>query len=449
MPGKAHAALALALALACALAACERGGSPDRSSQPASSEESRAIDALLASADAPPRIDRSASPEGVVEVPPSSETALDVSAFAALRTPREGARLDVITVYGRPDTKSAGAAQVRAVLGFDGVASFRTSERPAGAGLPHSVFLDFERVRLSPALSSLVSVGAGGLERIRAFALDESRTRVSFDLAADAAHRVFFLTNPYRVIVDFRVSPPRPLDARAAVVRTIVLDPGHGGTQGGARGPGGLEESAVALSLALRVKKALRAMLPATRIVLTRTANRTVTLEERAAIANGAQADLFVSIHLNASPSPKDRGGVSTYVLDTSDDVQALRLAARENDAAEQDVTDMQRLFASLYRKDQVAHSLDLAGEIQRATLVGGRRVLPDLEDRGVKKALFYVLVGATMPAVLCEASFITRPEEAAALATDAYRDALADGMARGIVAYTRRADGDGARVAR
>lgn len=428
--------------LVCSSAGCRAEDERPQGRVPSSAAEERSLYALSSQAREP--LERGAA--GDAHEPSASEsTAVDVSEFAEARAEGKGAMLDAITVYGKPDTKANGGGQVRAVLALDAVASFQPSERAAGAGLPHSLFLDFDRVQRSPALSSLVVVGAGGLDRIRAFALDAERTRVSFDLAPNAAHRLFFLTNPYRVIVDFRPQAAARRSTSGSALRTIVLDPGHGGAQDGARGPNGLEESVVALSLALRVKKALQAKLPATRVVLTRTGDRTVTLEERSAIANGVDADLFVSIHLNASPSPKDRGGVSTYVLDTSDDVQALRLAARENDAAEADVTDMQRLFASLYRKDQVGRSLELADHVQRATLAGGRKVLAQLEDRGVKKALFYVLVGATMPAVLCEASFITRPEEAAALATDEYRDALAEGMASGIAAYAREIERAGA----
>jgi N-acetylmuramoyl-L-alanine amidase len=144
---------------------------------------------------------------------------------------------------------------------------------------------------------------------------------------------------------------------------------------------------------------------------------------------------------LNASPSPEDRGGVSTFVLDATHDAQALGLAARENEAAEADVSELQPLFASLVRHEQVAKSLDLAHVVHQATLKAGRRKLPGLVDRGVKRALFYVLVGARMPAILCEASFLTRPEEAAALRTDHYRQLLAEGIAEGIARYVREVE--------
>jgi N-acetylmuramoyl-L-alanine amidase len=161
-----------------------------------------------------------------------------------------------------------------------------------------------------------------------------------------------------------------------------------------------------------------------------------ITLEERAAMANSLGANLFVSVHLNAATTTVDHGGVATYVLDVSNDRNVLRLAARENGSGTGSVSPMQFLVGSLARGEQRARSEALAGLIQRGTLVSARRFLPTLADRGVKSAMFYVLVGAQMPAVLVEGSSITQPEEAAQLTTPAYRDALAEGIARGIARY-------------
>jgi N-acetylmuramoyl-L-alanine amidase len=355
---------------------------------------------------------------------------VDPAAFVAAHASVRGVALEQIRVYG------AGEREVRVVLGLDAPAVFRRGEIASDGPLPRRTFLDLDGVALAPGAHALLPVAAGGVMRVRAFVLDPATTRVSFDIEERTSYHVFFLTDPYRVIVDFS-SQREPQHDREAT-RTIVLDPGHGGTQAGARGPNGLDEASVALSIALRVRRLLARALPEVRVVLTRDSDRAVSLEERSAIANALDAELFVSIHLNASTAGSDKGGVSTYVLDTSDDVQALRLAARENGAQEQDVTDLQKLFAGLYRRDQVGHSLELARAVHAATLRGGRRQLPGLADRGVKRAMFYVLVGARMPAVLCEASFITRPEEATALKTDKYRQALAEGIAEGIVAYGR-----------
>jgi N-acetylmuramoyl-L-alanine amidase len=151
-------------------------------------------------------------------------------------------------------------------------------------------------------------------------------------------------------------------------------------------------------------------------------------------MANAAGADLFASIHLNASEQPVDHGGVATFVLDSSDERQAIRLAARENGTTPAEVTGLQKILAGLHRREQVAASREVARDVQRATLQAGRRILPSLHDRGVKEAMFYVLVGARMPAVLVEASFLTHPEQAKALETERYRQALAEGIAVGLV---------------
>jgi N-acetylmuramoyl-L-alanine amidase len=354
-------------------------------------------------------------------------------------------QLEQIAVYGaeHADEHTAATGEVRIVLRFDGVAVYRRGELPAGGGLPRRLVLDLEGATVAESVPRALSVGAGGVSRVRVVPLDEGQTRISFDVGATTAYRLFFLSEPYRVVMDFRDQAPRAAVAAASKVFRIAIDAGHGG-EPGSIGPNGLREAAVALSLARRVQRAVLRMVPDVRVVMTRNDDRYVSLEERAAIANAVDADLFVSIHLNASTSPDDEGGVSTFVLDTTRDEAALRLAARENGTGTEDVTQLQFILASLYRNDQVQRSLSVAEYVQRGALRGGRSVLPELKDRGVKRALFYVLVGAQMPALLVEASFITRPEEAAALATDGYRQALADGIAEGLAQYVERVRRDG-----
>lgn len=347
------------------------------------------------------------------------------------------ATLERVTVYGA----RAGTQVVRAVLYFSRPISYRQGEAIAAAGLPRRLYLDFDGIVLGDTVDRVIPLSQGGLQRIRLLDLDPgsqpgavARTRVSFDVEGDVVYRAFFLGDPYRVVVDIQA---KQTEVAGNKVRTIVLDPGHGGRNAGAHGPHGLREAVVALDLSRRVRALLRHELPGTRVVLTRETNEDLSLEERTAIANGENAQLFVSIHLNAWAT-SDQGGVATFVLDTSDDSQALRLAARENGTEVSEVSDLQKVLASLYRKEQVAQSLSLAEAIHQQTLQSGRAVLPELVDRGVKRAMFYVLVGATMPAVLVEPSFITNPEEALALTTDAYRDRLAAGIALGIAKYAR-----------
>src|SRR5262249_14192938 len=144
-------------------------------------------------------------------------------------------------------------------------------------------------------------------------------------------------------------------------------------------------------------------------------------------------------VHLNAATTTVDRGGVATYVLDVSNDRNVLRLVARENGGTTSSVSPLQFLVGSLARNEQRAESEALADLVQRGTLASARRFLPKLTDRGVKSAMFYVLVGAQMPAILVEGSFITQPDEAEQLTKPEYRDALAEGIARGIAKYLAR----------
>jgi N-acetylmuramoyl-L-alanine amidase len=341
-------------------------------------------------------------------------------------------RLRSIAVYGA----SADDPEVRVVLAFDEKVEFRPSELRE----PQRIALDFGHVQRASDVAETIAVDKAGLGSIHTEALDAHTTRVSFDVEPTTQYRLFYLPQPYRLVLDFRALETP--EQRKTGIHTIVLDPGHGGAQAGARAASGLAESDVALAIALRVRKVLARTLPEPRVILTRERDQFVSLEERAAIANALGADLFISIHLNASPSPKDRGGLSTYVLDTTRDPQSLGLAARENEAGEADMNTLWPLVSPLVRHDQVARSLDLALSVHRPALRNARRMLPDLVDRGVKRALFFVLVGARMPAILCEASFLSRPQEAEALGTDEYRQLLAEGIAEGVARYVRRAAG-------
>lgn len=354
-------------------------------------------------------------------------------------------RIDIYGLLGNrtPPSGAKGSDTVRVVLWLDEQAPYRRGELPASSdGLPRRLFLDLEEVSLGKRVSSVLPVGSAGLLRIRSFSLDARTTRVSFDVEQGTEYRVFALVHPYRIVMDFRAFGDSPRSSRTtAPHRIIAVDPGHGGSDFGAVSEEGLKESFMTMDLAKRVKDMLQASVSGSRVVLTREDNSAVSLEERTAIANGYGADLFVSIHFNASTSPAEIGGVATYIIDTTDSAQALSLAAAENGITEQEVSGLQAIVASLYRKDQVSRSYRLAKLIQRRTLTAGRVFMPKLADRGTKPALFYVLIGARMPSVLVEASFITRSPEAPSLRNESYRQALATGISRGIIDYINNSE--------
>jgi N-acetylmuramoyl-L-alanine amidase len=366
--------------------------------------------------------------QGDTLVRPDQALVESVSEAHEAEAPERGrAQLARIDVYGVSATEAAGA---RVVLLFRGAPLFRQEQLPAEGILPPRISIELEDTDWGDSVPVSQSVERGGLRRVR---LATPNPRVVLDLEPGATGRVFYLTDPYRIVVDVSAAA-RPSNSRRPLV---VLDPGHGGREPGAANDDyELIESRLALTIAELAADRLRAIMPKARVMLTRSADVDLSLEARCALANTMEADAFVSIHFNASSEPVRRGGVTTFVLDTTNDRQALRLAARENGTRASEVTGIQSLLAKYHRKGQAAGSMTLAGKIQRHTLKGGQRVLPKLADRGVRQAMFYVLVGARMPAVLLEASFLTYEPEARALTTRAYRKALADGIASGIASY-------------
>lgn len=362
-------------------------------------------------------------------VPATAEDETALEAWARERSvPTETGTITAIETYGE-----RGGASARLVVTCDRVLPLSETPVAAEGDLPPRLAIDLPLARLADGLAPAIPVGAGGLVRVRASA-DDLRARVVLDLEEGATTSVYALADPFRVVIDVAAAGAGPREA-ARTLSLVVIDPGHGGDDYGARAFG-LHEADLTLDLALRVRSSLLALRPDLRVVMTREDDTFVSLEQRAAMANAIGADVFVSIHLNAADEPVDHGGITTFVLDTEGDRSAVRLAARENGTSAAEVTELSRILAGLHRTEQVAGSRVLATSIHGSLLRSGRTVLRGLHDRGVRSAMFYVLVGATMPAVLVEASFMTREDEAQALRTTRYRDAIAAGIAEGIVGY-------------
>jgi N-acetylmuramoyl-L-alanine amidase len=231
--------------------------------------------------------------------------------------------------------------------------------------------------------------------------------------------------------------PRRPRDPQAKIV---VIDPGHGGVETGAVGPTGLQEKEVALDLARRLRQALQSDRKLS-VVLTRDEDRLVGLDERTAIANHNQADLFVSIHLNASSRTNARGAETYFLSTKATDDEARTLAALENDAAgvsddsvytvDGERRDLDLVLWDLAQNQYLAESSVLAEnmQIQLNELTGTR-------DRGVRQAPFRVLMGATMPSILVEVGFISNPDEEAQFRSDVYRTQVAQAMALAVYEF-------------
>ena len=216
-------------------------------------------------------------------------------------------------------------------------------------------------------------------------------------------------------------------------VSRIVIDPGHGGHDPGA-GANGVNEADVVLDVALRVEALLKAQ-PGFDVVLTRRTNVFIPLEERTAIANRESADMFLSIHVNASPRSATRG-IETYLLDFASNPDAEALAARENATSAQSMRVLPDLVKAIALNNKVDESRELARMVQ-ASLVGRMTPLSrGLKDLGVKRAPFVVLIGAQMPSVLAEISFVTNRPDASLMKQASHRQRIAQALADAVLKY-------------
>jgi N-acetylmuramoyl-L-alanine amidase len=215
--------------------------------------------------------------------------------------------------------------------------------------------------------------------------------------------------------------------------RRIVIDAGHGGHDPGTSGRGGLQEKDLVLDVALRLDRLVRQQLGA-EVILTRSTDVFIPLEERTAIANSRGADLFLSVHANASRNARARG-IETYFLNFAKNPHAEAVAARENAISPATLKDLQNLVKAITLNSKIDESRDFAAAVQEH-MVAGVREEHAVPDRGVHTAPFYVLIGANMPAVLAEIAFVSNPEDEARLKSPEYREVIARSLLRGVKSY-------------
>ncbi|MGH9587918.1 MAG: N-acetylmuramoyl-L-alanine amidase [Acidobacteriaceae bacterium] len=245
-----------------------------------------------------------------------------------------------------------------------------------------------------------------------------------------------------------RMPAPKPVPAAVlpasgepSMVRTlglkinrIVIDAGHGGHDSGTLGPGGIEEKDVVLDVALRLGALLKQKLRAD-VIYTRSTDTFIPLETRTEIANKAHADLFISIHANSSSDSTVRG-VETYYLNFTTSADALAVAARENAVSDQSIHQLSDLVKKIALQDKISESRTFASDVEQNLYDGLESGNPGLRDRGVKKAPFVVLIGANMPSILAEISFLTNPEDANELRRPKYRERIAEALYKGVAQY-------------
>jgi len=240
--------------------------------------------------------------------------------------------------------------------------------------------------------------------------------------------------------LDVRVARPTANGDRSLIrtlglkIGKIVIDPGHGGHDTGTIGPEGLEEKDLVLEVGRRLGKLLETRLGA-EVVYTRKDDTFIPLETRTAIANQQRADLFISIHANSSRDSAARG-VETYYLNFTSSPDALEVAARENAVSEKSIYELQDLVKKIALKEKIEESREFAADVQQSLHSGLAAKNPGIRNRGVKKAPFIVLIGANMPSILAEISFVSNPGDEHRLQTSEYRQRIAESLYRGIAKY-------------
>jgi N-acetylmuramoyl-L-alanine amidase len=215
----------------------------------------------------------------------------------------------------------------------------------------------------------------------------------------------------------------------------IVIDPGHGGHDTGTIGPSGLMEKDLCLDIAQRLGRKIQEELPGTEIFYTREDDTFIPLENRTALANQWKADLFISIHANSSRDRSARG-VETYYLNFATTDDAMEVAARENALSQSGIHELRDLVRKIANNEKIEESRELAAEIQEALHRRLSRYSRHIKDRGVKRAPFVVLIGANMPSVLVEVSFLSNPMDESALKKAEHRQRVVEGLYRGVTGY-------------
>jgi N-acetylmuramoyl-L-alanine amidase len=327
---------------------------------------------------------------------------------------------------------------------------------------PQRLYVDLRNSRLGKDLDRIITINDDLLKLARAGQYTPDSVRVVVDIKSLESYEVFSLNEPFRIVIDLKggggasaTQSPRPvnrtiakIDPKASTgdiarqlslgVRRIVIDPGHGGKDYGA--PGylkGVHEKQIVLQIAKRLAVKLKNELHC-EVLLTRSNDRYLTLEERTAFANTKNADLFISIHTNASRNQR-AFGISTYFLNLADDDESKRVAAMENATSTNNISDLEKILFSLMHYSKINESSRLAATVQDTlTTHLKRKRYSQIKSKGVKQAPFYVLLGAQMPSILVETSFISNPRECKRLVNPKYQDRLCEGIVLGLKKYIK-----------
>jgi N-acetylmuramoyl-L-alanine amidase len=316
---------------------------------------------------------------------------------------------------------------------------------------PPRLYIDLKSAGLVSESITAIPIGDGLLKKVRAGQYKPEVVRVVLDIESIETHKIFSLSDPFRIVIDVTGKSKRPLPTPSKGeppsitlaqqlglgVRKVVIDPGHGGKDPGAVGPRGTREKDVVLAIAKKLKRRLQAELKL-EVFLTRHSDKFLPLEERTALANTKKADLFVSIHTNAHKSRRVYG-IATYLLNVATDAEAARVAAFENAVSTKRISDLEKILIDLMLNSKINESSRLAHSVQEGLVGRLPKRYSKIKDLGVKQAPFYVLIGAQMPSIMVETSFITNKREEKRLASSAYQKAIVDGIVVGIRSYIKQ----------
>ncbi|MEE4362525.1 MAG: N-acetylmuramoyl-L-alanine amidase [Desulfotignum sp.] len=329
------------------------------------------------------------------------------------------------------------------------------------------LYVDIPQSRLGKEVAEHTPINDDLLKQARAGQYLPHTVRVVVDIKSFENYKIFSLKDPFRIVIDvwgtgngtgdhltaqkaaaktedvLKTSPMTTDNLKssdiarqlALGVQKIVIDPGHGGPDPGA--PGyikGVWEKDIVLQMAKTLAAKLRDRLKCT-VTLTRSTDTKLTLEERTAIANTQRADLFISLHTNAARN-KNLAGIETYLLNLATDEQAIAVAARENATSRKNISDLEFILSDLMKHAKIGESTRLANDVHKALIQGMTKKYTGIKDLGVKQAPFYVLLGARMPSILIETSFISNKQECKRLLTPSYQENICNAIADGVQKY-------------
>src|SRR3990170_3207304 len=347
-------------------------------------------------------------------------------------------------------------------LSSDAVFKHRLLKEDPGLKKPRRLYVDISRAAISPSLKQPIPINDGLLRMARAGQYTRDTVRVVLDIESIEDYKIFPMAEPFRIVIDVmgkrgvrslppnvsiggqesevrsQTTPDKPTLAQqlGLKIKRIVIDAGHGGKDPGAIGKGGLQEKDVVLKIAKGLKETLVSELGA-EVIMIREDDKFIPLEERTAIANTKEADIFISVHANASFNRR-ASGVETYYLNLTNDEAAIRVAARENAVSTKKMSDLQYILNDLMKTAKTNESSRLAAKVQGSLVSSLKAKYSDVKGNGVKGAPFYVLVGTHMPSILVEVSFISNPKEEARLADKEYIKEVVNGITIGIKGYAK-----------